>query len=153
VVGGEAADIERKLNWIFDIAKYSEFSISNIEKVREKVHTISTVITQEKAPAGPLVKRDENVKEMPQAKQSIEEYDPRLYAVGIATTMLAKDEEHALRKVGHALINRIKTTKSHSGATLSEDSTVTVEQIPMSTGHAKPRDVSGEKNRAHFVRG
>lgn len=50
LVGCEADDIERKLRWLFDATTYKEMSITGVEKVREKVHFLSTVITQAPAP-------------------------------------------------------------------------------------------------------
>jgi hypothetical protein len=153
VVGCEAADIERKLRWVFDSASYDEFSVSNVEKVREKVHVISTVYTQTNAIEEPIIKRKEGTVEAPQAKLCQEKYDPKNYAVGITTTMVAKDEQHALRKVANALLVSATDGIAHSASSLSEDATVVIEQIPLSSGYAMPRDVSSEVNRAHFVRG
>lgn len=153
IVGCEAADIERKLRWIFDSASYDEFSISNVEKVREKVHVISTVYTQLSETDAPIVKRREGMAEIQQSQMCQEKYDPKKYAVGITTTMVAKDEQHALRKVAHAILVSATDGKAHSAAALSDDATVVVEQIPLPSGYAMPRDASTESNRAHFVRG
>jgi hypothetical protein len=153
LVGCEQPDIERKLKWIFDARQYSEFSISGIEKVREKVHFLSTFVTQEKAPTSAVIERDERSQVVAGQPMITEPYDPKLYAVGITTMMLAKDEVHAMRKVGHALLSHATEGKSHSGAHLSEDSTIAIEEVPRSSGYAKARDVFSESNRAHFVRG
>lgn len=153
LVGCEAADIERKLRWVFDSASYDEFSVSRIEKVREKVHVISTVYEQIDGPTGPIIKRREGAAEIDQARLCREQYDPKKYAVGITTTVVAKDEQHALRKVGNAILTSATDGKAHSGGSLSEDATVVVEEIPLSSGYAMPRDVSNESNRAHLVRG
>lgn len=152
MVGCESDDIERKLRWVFDPSLYMEFSVSGVEKVKEKIHILSTVITQDKAPALAIIARENGTQEVAYPTNRIEQYDPKLYAVGIATTILAKDEEHALRKVGYAITNSVGE-HSHSGAKLSTDSTVTVEEIPRSSGYAMPRDVSNETNEASFVRG
>ena len=153
MVGCEQADIERKLRWIFDASVYSEFSVKNIEKVREKVHFLSTVITQDSGMTGPVIERAEGSQVVIQQQTSSEPYDPKLFAVGLSTTMLAKDRDHALRKVGNALVASATVGKSHSAASLSADSTITVEEIPRSNGYAQARDVSQEVNRAHMVRG
>ena len=153
LVGCEHADIERKIRWMFDVTEYREMSITGIEKVREKVHFLSSIVTQAGAPAEVSIARDEGTRPVPQQNGSIESYDPKLFAVGITTTMLAKDSEHALRKVGHALVSHATEGKSHSGASLSDDSTVVVEEVPRSNGYAMPRDVSHEVNRAHVMRG
>lgn len=153
LVGCEESDIERKLRWIFDQTVYSNLIVTGIEKVREKVHYLSTTIIQETAPSTPNIERADGTTPVPQAKQSIEKYDPHLFAVGITTTMLAKDREHALRKVGNALVASATQGESHSAAKLSDDSTITVEQIAKSSGYALPRDVSKESNRARMVRG
>jgi hypothetical protein len=153
LVGCEHADIERKMKWLFAATQFKELSIAKIEKVREKVHFLSTVITQESIPVGPVIERDERSQLVPQQQSRIEPYDPHLYAVGITTTMLAKDETHALRKVGHALVSHASVGQSHSGARLSEDSTIVIEEIPRASEYAKARDVSNEANKAQMVRG
>lgn len=153
MVGCEAADIERKLRWVFDASKYQSFSVTSVEKVREKIHTLSTVITQEKAETEATIKRIENTQQIAGVPSMTEQYNPNLYAVGITTTILAADEEHALRKVGRALMERTSEVKSGTAPMLSEDSTIQVEEIPKSSGFVRPRDVSGELNKAHFVRG
>lgn len=153
MVGCEAADIERKLRWVFDAAEYAEMSIKNVEKVREKIHTLSTVITQERAEAAVTIKRKENTQEVSGVVAERQAYNPNLYAIGIATTMLGEDEDHALRKVGRALIARTTDVKSHGAPALSDDAVVNVEQVPKSSGFARARDTSNEVNNARFVRG
>lgn len=153
LVGCEQDDIERKLKWVFDPKEFDQLSLSGVEKVREKVHVISTVITQEDEPTSPVIKRREGTMNVPQVSEETEKYDPNLYAVGVSTSVLAKDEKHALRKVGRAIIASNSEGKSHDAPSLSKDSTITVEQIPKSSGYAMPRDVSIESNKAHFVRG
>ena len=152
VVGSEQPDIERKLRWMFDVAKYREFSIKSIEKVREKVHFLSTTITQEREP-GASIKRPDGTVPVVQQSELQEKYDPILYAVGITTTMLAKDETHALRKVGRALIAQGTEGQSHSGAALSEESMIQLEVIPKRSGYAMPKDTSLEANPARILRG
>jgi len=153
LVGCEADDIERKMKWIFDTGNVSVM-IKSIEKVREKVHFLSTIITKDASANGPVIMRDENSLSIKQfSPQLTEAYDPKLFAVGIVTTMLAKDSDHALRKVATALMNRATVGKSHTGASLNSDSTINVEEIPKSNGYASPRDVSNEVNKAHMVRG
>lgn len=153
LVGCEHADIERKLRWVFDATEYKEMAITGIEKVREKVHFLSTVVTQPDAPVGPVIARDERSQVVPQQQTLTEPYDPKLFAIGITTTMLAKDQEHAMRKLGHALVCHATEGQSHSGASLSADSTVAIEEVPRSNGYTNARDVSNEANRAHIVRG
>lgn len=153
MVGCEKADIERKLKWVLDASQYKEISISGIEKVREKVHVIQTVITEAATSAGPIISVGERSVTVPTAKPHTSDYDPQLFAIGIATQMLGSDEYHALRKLGNALVHYGLPAKSHNGPRLSEQSTVTVEAIPKSSAYAKPRDVSNEINPAHFVRG
>ena len=153
LVGCERDDIERKVRWIFDSTEYKEMAITGIEKVREKVHFLSTVVTRPEVPIGPVIERDDGSQVVPQQKTLTEPYDPKLFAIGITTTMLAKDQEHALRKLGHALVSHTVEGNSHSGASLSAESTVVVEEIPRSSGYAMPRDVSNETNRAQLVRG
>ncbi len=155
VVGNESADVERKLRWAYDITSFKSFSVVAIEKVREKVHVLHTHKQLACAPANGVIQREEGSQAIPSLHRNLEEYDPKLYAVGIVTTMLAKDPQHALRKVGSAISNSgsAKLAKVHGGPSLSENSQVTVEEIPKSSGYAAPRDVSKESNRAHFVRG
>lgn len=158
MVGCEAGDIERKLRWLFDAREFVEFSVTEVRKVKEKMHFLSTTITQESEPAAPIIEREEGSIVAPQQKTIVQELveieqRPRLYAVGLSTTMPAMSADHAVRKVGHALIRAGSEGSSHAGATLSADSTLTIEEIPFSSGFAKARDVSAEKNEARFVRG
>lgn len=153
MVGFEAADIERKLRWIFDSTIYDTISISEVEKVREKIHTLSTIITQEKPEPSTIIRRNENSAVVGGATLESEQYHPNLYAIGVVTTMMASDESHALRKVGRALMNSTLDVGSSGGPRLSDDAVVNIEQIAKSSGYALPRDTSAEVNRAHFVRG
>lgn len=153
IVGGEERDIDRKVRWIFDSARYREMSVTGVEKIREKVHILQTVITQDEQTATPVIDRGERTESVAQGKTIIEDVPLQMFAVGISTRMPARDAVHALRKVGHAVVSSTLPEKSHSGASLSDDATVTVEQIPFASGYARPRDVSNEANTAHFVRG
>lgn len=153
MVGCEAADIERKLRWVFDATEYAQLSIKNVEKVREKIHTLSTVVTQERSEPAATIKRKENTQEVGSVTAEQEVYSPNLYAIGVATTMLGADENHAMRKLGRALIARSTDVQSHGAPKLSDDSVVNIEQVPKSSGYARPRDTSAEVNTAHFVRG
>ena len=153
LVGCEEADIERKMRWLFDSTKYSELSIKGTEKVREKVHYLSTTIEQDDPVPKKVIDRGDHQDVVLQNRTTIEPYDPHLYAVGLSTTMIGKDEKHALRKVARALLATATDGESHSAAALSDDSTLTIEQIPFSSGYAKPRDTSDEVNKAHIMRG
>ena len=153
IVGGEERDIDRKVRWIFDSSRYRELSITGVEKIRDKVHILQTVITQDGGPRTPVIDRGERTESIPQGKAIIENAPLLMYAIGISTRMPARDSVHALRKVGHAIVSSTLPDKSHSGASLSDDATITVEQIPFSSGYARPRDVSNEANTAYFVRG
>ena len=152
VVGCEADDSARKLTWIFDSTQWDELSITSVEKVREKVHYISTTITQDNEVVAPVIDRGTRQETVRQSDAPIEQYDPHLYAVGLTTTMLAKDEMRAIRKVARALL--ADALQGHrSGPSLSEESTLTVERISMRSGYAMPRDVSSEINDAKIMRG
>ena len=153
LVGCEADDIERKVTWLFDRTKYKEIGVSGIEKLREKVHFISTVITQPQQAKNPIIQREEGSVIVPQITGGAEweEAVYRKFAIGIVTTMHATDEDRALRKLGHALVSHSSEGKSHSGAKLSDDSTISIEEIPRSSGYAMPRDVSSESNKAHVM--
>lgn len=153
MVGCERRDIARKMKWIIDGSKYDEVSITNVEKVRQKIHLLQTVVTQVNEPTGPVIQQGESSKVVSQSSLSGNDYKPNLYAVGITTTMLAKDEDHAMRKTGHAIIASVSDITSRTGASLSGDSKVLIEQIPMKSRTASARDVSHEINTASFVRG
>lgn len=114
---------------------------------------LSTIITQEKLVLNPIVKSDEGSKIIPQASAIISKDEPHLFSIGIAIRMIGADEKHALRKVGHALINANTDFKSSVGPTLSEDATIVIEEIAFPTGIAKPRDTNYEVNAAKFVSG
>lgn len=154
LVGCEAADIERKIKWLFDVNNYEQFSVVSVEKVREKVHVLSTVITDnEVVVSDATIKRSENTQEVFGASGGPRGDSRRLFAVGVTTTILANDENHAVRKVGKALMARGGPVASVEGPKLSADSNVQVEEMSMSSGFSKSRDVSSQINKAHFVRG
>jgi phenylpyruvate tautomerase PptA (4-oxalocrotonate tautomerase family) len=148
LVGAQESDIESKLRWILDASLYDSFVIASVDKVREKVHVLSTVITQEKSQPDAVIDRggrSENIYQMASN-------DRRQYAVGISTIITAEDEAAALRKVGHALIND-QVSLSTTGASLPSSTTIIIEEVAKKSGYATARDVSTEKNRASFVRG
>lgn len=153
VMGCEKDDIERKLRWIIDSSKHSGFKITDIKKIREKVHVLSTTVKQPPAAALEYINRDGGSTAVPAAKTIVAEYKPNLYAIGISTTILAKDEDHAIRKLANILASRDEGKKSTLAAELSQDSIIQIEEVPLSSGYATARDVSSEINNAHFVRG
>ena len=147
MVGTEASDIERKLKWIFDASLYDSVVIKSVEKVRDKVHTISTKITQTKtaessACGNPLLRGGGSITE-----------SFGVYAIGVVTTLVGRDPDHAIRRLGGALGSRGVQTKSNSSLLLPDDAQITVEELSAATGFVKPRDVSAEVNSARFVRG
>ncbi len=152
VVAPDVPGIEQKLRWMFDRTEYSEFVVKSVEKVKDKVHFISTSITQPQ-PVVAVVASEEGSRPIPSQPTSIEKYDPNLYAIGITTTMMAKDEQHALRKLGASILASCSEGKSHHASSLSDDSVIQIEQISKKSGYAMPRDVSIESNSASFVRG
>lgn len=152
LVGSEYDDIEKKLSWIYDKDKYDQFSISNICKVRQKIHLLNRTITSLDEPDVPNIKRDDNTYKASEASCYNEKYDPNLYAIGLSTSTLAKDENHALRKIGNALLAKGGHVQSGCGS-LSNDSILTIEQIPLNSGYAMPRDVKNEALKASIVRG
>jgi len=154
LVGCEAADIERKVKWLYEFEKYEQFAVTGIEKVREKVHVLSTSTTDNvENVADATIKRAENTEQVHGLSAGVRGDARKLYAVGVTTTILANDEDHAVMKVGKALISRVSKIKSVEGPKLSANSVLQVEEIAMSSGYATARDVGSESNKAHFVRG
>jgi len=153
MIGSEISDIERKCRWAFDIKKYVQFSISGVEKVRDKMHVLNTSITQQSEKTGPVIEvGDRTIVVNQGVPDQCDEL--KVFAIGVATSMLATSEDHALRKVGIALRRMgADGPKAKTGPFLSEDSVVTVSEMGKSSGHAHARDVSAEVNKAHFVRG
>jgi hypothetical protein len=140
MVCDKSSGIEDKLKWIFDASKFSSLRILSAEKIRQKIHILSTVTTQDDV--------------QPHASISAKDsYNPKLYAVGVSTLIHAGDQNHALRKVGRALTEKGTAIKSSGTPTLSNDSTINVEEVPVSSGFSKARNVSSEINTAKFVRG
>lgn len=155
MIGCEVDDIERKLRWMFAKNEFDEFAITKIERVKEKVHILSTVVTQDPPPMHAIIDRDDRSQTIPYPASTERDADQsyRIFALGVATKMPATDELHAMRKVGRALVAMGNSLPSESAPRLSDDAVVTVEPISRSSGHAKPRDVSELKARAHIVRG
>lgn len=153
LVGCAQADIERKVRWLFDASEYSQLSITGIEKVRDKVHVLSTVITPHEEAVKTVIDRGERQQVVQSSPVDLEPEKMNLYAVGITTKMFAWDEEHCLRRVATAVANSAISAKSASGVRLSDDSTVVIERISRPSGYAKSRDVSTEINKAKMLRG
>jgi hypothetical protein len=152
VVGGEEADIERKLRWIYETDNFCEFSITGVEKVREKIHVLSTTVTQPREVSKNTILREEG------RQQEVIDPVPDIpdlihYAVGITTRIYARDHYHALRKVAAALNEQSTDGPTSTTARLSSDSVVQVEEITKPSAVARPRDVTNVKAKAHFVRG
>lgn len=143
-------DVEKKLRWLYDSHEYKTFSISSIERVTQNVHVLSTSIEQERSPADAIIDRDGR-SELVRQTPSFDEPTFKQYAVGIATRLWASDEMHALRKCGALLAK--SGLKTSATSHLSEDSTVSVEEIGAASSFARARDVSNEIASATFVRG
>jgi hypothetical protein len=151
VVGCEVDDIERKLRWTIDTSKYDSFMVTGIEKIRQKVHVLSTSVQQiDEGLDGPVITQGDGTKIVDQTVDTVKR--PR-FAVGLATQVIAVDEDAALRKVGHALISHTLGDITSSGASLSADSVLTIEELAPRDGTARARDVSNESNYAHIFRG
>lgn len=152
LVGCEAGDIERKLRWIYEADRYTQFAITAIEKVSDKIHVLSTTITQPSDKPANSILRDEG------RQQDVVDPRPELpdlihYAVGISTRVYARDTYHALRKVAAAINAQGTDGLIDTTARLSSDSTVTVEEIAKPGTFATARDVSNVAQKARFVRG
>lgn len=152
LVGGELDDVERRIRWVLDYAAYDELSITDVEKIREKVHIFSSVTTFPDAPEKVVIDREGSQQPVRLPPNGLHVEQMRMYAVGLATTVFAVDEKHAARKAGSALSNH-GSALSTSANRLSDGSTLTIEEIPKSSGIARARDVSSEINSARFVRG
>ena len=152
MVGCEHKDIARKINWIIDGSKYESVAITDIVKVRQKVHVISTVITQHKEQIGPIISGTENSKYVDQVVP-FDRNPSKLYAIGLTTTMSGCSKGHALRKTARALaISTTDEIKSSNEPSLSEDSIIQIEEIPFRSQHVRARDTSSEINPAHVIR-
>ena len=150
VVGCEAGDIERKLRWTIDTSKYDSFMIESVEKIRDKVHVLGTTFEQlDEGLDGPVIVRGEGTKIVDQTVDTVKH---TRFAVGLATQVIAVDEDAALRKVGHSLVNHTLGNLSVSGAKLSADSVLTIEELAPRNGTARARDVSNEATRARILR-
>ena len=151
VVGCEAGDIERKLRWTMDTSKYDAMMVTSVEKIRQKVHVLSTHIEQlDEGLSTPVVQVGDGTKVVDQV---VEDHTITKFAVGLATQVVAVDEDHAFRKIGHALIAHTMSELTSGGARLSSDSTLTIERLAPRDGTARGRDVSNESNSAKIMRG
>ncbi len=151
MVGSERSDIDRKIYWMFRDSGRRVF-IVKVKKLREKIHIMRTFVTQKNEAGSVVIDRNDRSQVVTQGV-SAESNGLKLFAVGVTTSMVAKDDLHAMRKVGNVLISRGTQTEMSSMASLSNDSNVIVEEIAFPRKHASARDVSNEVNRAKFVRG
>lgn len=151
VVGAGKEDVDRRMRWHFDAAQMKSFSITQVKKIDKSVTVLSTEVHQEQALVDPTIQRpDGSVVVSTSHGATIAEHLKK-FAVGISTTILATDADHAIRSTGRAVMNY--GVDNSTGPKLSEDSTVMVEEVSEPSHFAKARDVSAEVNKAHFVRG
>lgn len=140
VVARERQELDARLRWVFDVTR-SQFTVVNVEKIREKIHFISSKKKQDKAKkeSAPVV--------------SASSYNPNIYGVCVSATIVAKDEDHALRKMGSGIVSLGSTGFSHRSNANAEDFNIKIEAVPAKSQHSRARDVSNEINKATFVRG
>lgn len=152
IVADDESEISSRFTYQHDISDFENVRITNIQKIKQKIHLLSTR-TEIKRDSGNLINKDGL--EIPQnnSNKNSKEYLPKIFSIGIATTIVASDEKHAMRKIGSYLLaaNTIGGEKTQSP--LSENSKVMIEEVAKSSGFALPRDVSNESNRAMIFRG
>ena len=153
LVGCERDDVERKLRWMFDKKTYSQFRVTSVVKVTNKVHILSTSITQPSPlSADPIIMREGGSEMVGQSHEATIADGFKKYAIGLATSVLARSESHALRKLAATLAD-ISIEEGGTGRKLSDGSTLTIEELSVNSGYATARDVTNEINNLHFVRG
>lgn len=153
VVGSEEADIERKLRWIYETDNFCEFALTSVEKVREKIHVLSTVVTQPSEPKKNTILREEGRQEEIKEPPTPDLPEMIHYAVGITTRVYARDHYHALRKIAAAINEHATDGPTSTTSRLSSDSVLQIEEIPKTSPIARARDVSNRLAPAQFVRG
>ena len=152
VIGGEEADIERKLRWMFDVTKYTDIRITSCVRIREKMHILRTTLLKESTEPDAVIKRLNDVQNVFQPTQVASSENGKFWAVGLSTTMHGFDEGHCIRKIARALAEAYAPIKNKDAPVLSENSTLLIEEISEPSGFAMPRDVTGEANKAHIFR-
>ena len=153
IVANTENEIESRLKWSLDIPNTSSLKIVSASKIKQKIYMIKTTHKSTETPPDSIVKRLEGTNNVYGANQVNSDYKPKLYALGVSTLMPAADESHAIRKVGKALMSKGLKVKNSNSPTLSDDSTLSVEEVSFSSGFSSARDVSSEANKATFVRG
>lgn len=144
-------DLCARLRWALDIPIGVDVYVMQADKMRGRAYVVSRRVQPMEAPANHMQRPDGSV---PVPQQSASRVDLPLFAVGCATSIRARDESHALRRVGSALMaSGAPKTAAERGAQLPDGAQILVEQISEATGIAMPRDVSTLKVRAHIVRG
>ena len=155
MVGCESADIERKLRWVYSADEYSEFGITGVSKVTDKIHVLSTHIRQIATAPAPIIKRADGTYAVPQTPAARIPSDHKKYAIGLAAQLYARSDFHALEKVSHALLNEaaVLAHMPAGGYRLPPESMLIIEEVAAPSDLATARDVSNEINKAHLVRG
>ena len=151
VVGAGKDDVERRMRWHFDASKMRSLSITQVKKIDSSVTVLSTEVHQENVQVDPTIQRADGTVTVQTSHGATIADSLKRFAIGISTTILAVDAEHAIRSAGRAVMNY--GTDNATGPKLSEDSTVMVEEISGPSHFAKARDTSAEVNKAHIVRG
>ena len=154
MVAENEEELDSRFNCQFDVSDYKSVRITNVQKIKQKMHMLSTRIEPARV-HGQVVKRAEGSKKVLQSNsmKDLSEYNPKIYAIGISTTIVAADQSHAMRKLGSYLTISNTLGGSKSNSPLSENSKILIEEVAKSSGFAMPRDVSNGAERAHMVRG
>jgi hypothetical protein len=151
IVGTKREDISLKLAWFFDQKKYGGIHIKSLMKLRDKVHVLRTTVKKPKQkPALPVDKKQCKVVDQVPGKAPEQEY--HRYSVGMSLNITGVNENHILRKLGTCFTS-MGSLDHRETASLPEGATLTIEEVPMKSGYAAPRDVTHEINKPTFVRG
>jgi hypothetical protein len=139
MIGTSPDDVRMRFPYVVDLSEFSRYRLDYVVKEPGRSYILSTKV-EVCNPDEP----DENIKR-PSGTQAIYNTPPqpssaRKFSVIARTTCFASDTKHAEKK----LVARI--------ASRTENVTIECDELPVSDGFAKPKDVSVFK-RASFVRG
>lgn len=136
--------VHQKLPYVLDLSVYAEFSVKGIRRVKPNFHVVyshSVPLDEDEA----FVEPDGQVLHFTRTNQPT---NRKQYAVGIAGSVTADNEDHALRKLGTYLSSKGTASELH---TPLHGGVVHVEEIGEGSLTTMARDVSQWK-RGHEVR-
>jgi hypothetical protein len=149
LTGESSTDVVQRLSYVIDVDDFKEIKISSVKKIRPKSHLLWMSVKQ--APDEPsfIENRVEgSASHFQEWGKAVDGYSS--FAIGIACRISAKNEAHALSRLGRHL--SMRGNAGYDADPLSGDSVINVEELGERSNVALPRS-QAIFPQASFVRG